>query len=132
MAILERNLNGISILQIEGRLGMGGEEALHEHVQQRIAAGARHFVFDMTRVSHVDSIGIAALIGAHVSIARAGGRLILVGLNPRVTRVLAITRLLTVFESREREAEAIAHLIGPDSGVTPQPIAVPKTRVARL
>jgi len=111
MAISERQVTGVTVLAIDGLIGVGGEEALHERVQQRIASGERRFVFEMARVPHVDSTGIAALIGSHVSISNAGGRLVLAGLNDHVRKVLTVTRLLTVFEHREREADAIARAL---------------------
>jgi anti-anti-sigma factor len=110
MAIVERNLNNISVLAIDGVLGVSHDERLAERVRERVAEGARYFVFEMSGVPHIDSTGIAAVIGAYASITNAGGRLVLAGLTPHVSRVLTITRLLTVFEHCDREAEAVARL----------------------
>ena len=64
----------------------------------------------MADVSHVDSTGIAALIAIHTTVARAGGRLILVSLDRRVERVLTVTRLLTILEHAENVEAARAAL----------------------
>jgi anti-sigma B factor antagonist len=122
MAITERVVDDVTVFAIEGVLGVGGEEGLHELVQQGVKDGRRSFIVDLSRARHVDSTGIAMLIGAYCSITRSGGRLVLSGINPHVARVLQITRLINVFEHVDDEAAAMRSLsVPPETRVSPPP-----------
>jgi anti-anti-sigma factor len=54
-------------------------------------------IVDLTQVPYVDSAGIGALMGGHVSRQKDGRRLALVGVNERVQHALEITRVFQFF-----------------------------------
>ncbi|MHC4295537.1 MAG: STAS domain-containing protein, partial [Planctomycetota bacterium] len=65
-------------------------------------------VINLTEVSYMDSSGVASLVKLLSRVRKADSSLHLVGLQDRVRSVFEITRLDSVFDIRETEAEALA------------------------
>lgn len=63
-----------------------------------IAAIAYRIVLDLSNVSHVDSSGLGALLGAWTAARDKGCDLEIANLNPRVEKLVEITKLDTVFK----------------------------------
>ena len=55
----------------------------------------------------MDSTGVGELIANYTTITREGGQLKLLNLTDRIQNLLVITKLLTVFDAYENEAEAL-------------------------
>ena len=58
-------------------------------------------------MKNVDSSGIGELIANYTTISRDGGQLKLLNLTDKIQNLLVITKLLTVFDSFDNEAEAL-------------------------
>jgi DMSO/TMAO reductase YedYZ molybdopterin-dependent catalytic subunit len=63
-----------------------------------IAAIAYRIVLDLSNVTHVDSSGLGALLGAWTAARDKGCDLEIANLNPRVEKLVEITKLDTVFK----------------------------------
>lgn len=100
--------NGVVVMALSGKI-MGGEEntlfhgKLHEHIQ----AGKRHFVIDLDKVEWMNSLGLGLLISSYTAVKKAEGRLVLANIT-NIESILAMTRLMTVFDSFDSRAEAVA------------------------
>jgi anti-sigma B factor antagonist len=69
-------------------------------------------VLDFSEVPYVDSAGLGSLVSAYISRHKAGRRMALSGVNPRVLKLLEITRteeLFLIFPTVEIAMEALAH-----------------------
>jgi anti-sigma B factor antagonist len=69
-------------------------------------------VLDLTEVPYVDSAGLGSLVSAYISGHKAGRRMALSGVNPRVLKLLEITKtegLFLIFPTVEIAMEALAH-----------------------
>lgn len=109
LELKERQVGRVTLLELVGRLTMGeAGEALEAKVESLIAAGRLALLLDCSKVIAIDSQGIKAIIRAVTSVEQRGGKLKLLSLSPRVREVLKITRLLTVLETFDTEAAAIA------------------------
>jgi anti-sigma B factor antagonist len=109
MKIDKRVVNGVSILELEGKITIGkGDVALREAVQQLLAEGADKILIHLAGVSTIDSSGVGELVSAFTTVTNRGGKLKLVNLPPKVNDILQITQLITVFEVYDTEAEALA------------------------
>jgi anti-sigma B factor antagonist len=64
-------------------------------------------LLNLGEVSYVDSAGLGALVSAYTTVTREGGSLKLVNVTKKLQDLLSITKLLTVFESFDAEAEAL-------------------------
>jgi anti-sigma B factor antagonist len=87
-----------------------GEEsnALREKVKSLIADGKTKVVLNMANITFIDSAGLGTLVAAHHSAKSQGAALKLAHLGSKFQEVLQITKLLTVFDVYNSEAEAVA------------------------
>jgi anti-sigma B factor antagonist len=68
---------------------------------------SRVLVIDFTDVPYIDSAGIGALVGAHVSHDKDGSSLALVGVSERVRNALKVTRVDSFFRFFSSQDEAL-------------------------
>ncbi|REF00174.1 STAS domain-containing protein [Thermomonospora umbrina] len=88
-----------SVLGLSGELDVAGIATLNRRVDE--ACGARtppRLVIDMTSVTFMDSCGLGGLVRSWKRVGGLQGRFVLVGLQPRVARVLDITGMRRAFE----------------------------------
>ena len=108
MEIQERTLQDVVVLDLTGKLTIGeGDELLKERISNLIQQGHRNLLLNLEGVPYVDSAGLGEIVRTYTTVSRQGGKLKLVNLTKRITDLLAITKLLTVFETYESEAEAV-------------------------
>ena len=108
MEIRERGVGSVTILDLNGKFVRGdGDNLLKDKVNSLLFQGQRHILLNLGGVSYVDSSGLGEIIASYTSVGRQGGQIKLLNLTKRVQDLLAITKLLTVFESFESETEAI-------------------------
>jgi anti-anti-sigma factor len=72
-----------------------------------VGLGCRKLLLNLQEVPYVDSGGLGVLVSKYVTLRKRDGYVKLCNLGPRVARVLAITKLLTVFEALSSEADAV-------------------------
>ncbi len=108
MKIEKRNRDGVTILDVEGKITIGkGDVALREAVQDALSAGATKLLINLAGVSTIDSSGVGELVSSFTTVTNRGGRLKLLNLPPKVNDILQITQLITVFETHDNEDEAV-------------------------
>src|ERR1019366_2779930 len=106
--ITNREMNGVEVLALDGRVVLGEETvALREKVKGLIAEGKKKIVLDLKNVTMIDSSGLGSLVAAHTSAKSAGAALRLCNLGSRTNELLQMTRLVTVFEASSTEADAV-------------------------
>ena len=109
MDIKERVVGGVSILDLSGKIVLGeGDVQLKERIKDLLGDGQRRILLNLAEVNYIDSAGLGTLIGSYTTAKRDGGSLKLVNLTKRIQDLLAITKLITVFETFDSEAEALA------------------------
>ena len=109
MEIQERALENVVVLDLKGKLTIGeGDELLKETIQKLMEQGHNKLLLNLADVPYVDSAGLGEIVRTYTTVSRQGGSLKLVNLTKRITDLLAITKLLTVFDTFESEAEAVS------------------------
>lgn len=109
MRITERKADGVTILELKGKITIGvGDVALRQAVAEVLEAGGLNILLNMKSVTTMDSSGIGELVSTYTTVTNRGGKLKLLHLPPKVSDILQITQLITVFEVHDDEAEAIA------------------------
>src|SRR6202142_105413 len=104
-----REVDGVAVVAMDGRIVLGEESnALREKIKSLIAEGKKKVVLNMDNVTFIDSAGLGPLFAAHHSANTQGAGLRLCHLGSKFQEVLHITKLLTVFEVYNTEAEAVA------------------------
>ena len=109
LEITQREMNGIYLLALSGRLVLGDESnGFRTAVDNLLSVGASRIVVNLEHVNYVDSAGLGALIEAHRKTKDKGGRLKLSNLRPNLKRALEVAMLLPIFETSPTEAAAVA------------------------
>jgi len=104
-----RESGDVTILTLHGRATIGADSDLLSGYLQRLVADRAHkLLLNLANVTQLDSSGISAIIGAHVSLSRQGGSLKLVCPRGRVRAVLRVIRLPDIIPTFEDEAQALA------------------------
>jgi anti-sigma B factor antagonist len=108
LVIKPRRLDDVVILDLSGRITMGeGTILLRDHIQKLLATSDRKFLLNLSDVDYIDSSGLGELVTSFTTVRNQGGLLKLLNLTHRVQDLLQITKLLTVFEVFNSEAEAL-------------------------
>jgi len=108
MQIVERTIGDVLILDVKGRITLGeGDELLKDKVNSLLNQGQKKIVLNLAEVPYIDSAGLGEIVRTYTTVSRQGGNLKLLALTKRITDLLAITKLLTVFETYETESDAV-------------------------
>ena len=109
LKMTNREVDGVSVVALDGRIVLGEESnALREKMKSMIAEGKKKIVLNMSNITFIDSAGLGTLVAAHHSAKSQGAGLKLAHLGSKFQEVLQITKLLTVFDVYNTEAEAVA------------------------
>jgi anti-sigma B factor antagonist len=113
MEIAERLVGDITVLDLKGKMTLGeGDELLKDKINSMLGAGKKKLVLNLEGVPYIDSAGLGEIVRTFTTVSRQGGSLKLLNLTKRIEDLLAITKLLTVFETFDTEAEAIKSFSG--------------------
>ena len=108
MQIEERAVSEVVVLDLKGRVTLGdGDELLKDKVNSLVNRGFKKIVLNLAEVPYVDSAGLGEIVRTYTTVSRQGGSLKLLNLTKRISDLLSITKLLTVFETFDTESEAI-------------------------
>jgi anti-sigma B factor antagonist len=103
-----RQVGDVTVIDISGRVTLGeGSSAIREAMRDLTAKGNKKILLNLSEVSYIDSTGIGELVAGFTSAANAGGTVKLLGVTKHVKDVLQISRLYTVFEAFDDEADAV-------------------------
>jgi len=109
MTLTERRVDDVTLLELKGRLVYDeGDLMLGTWVDDLVAQGRLKVVINLADVTSIDSCGVGMLVAKLVSVRNRGGDVKLLNLSYRSHRVMAISKLLEVFETFEAESDAIA------------------------
>ena len=108
MKIEERNVSGITVLDLKGKMLIGeGDELLREKINGLVEDGKSKILLNLAEVPYVDSAGLGEIVRCYTTVSRKEGVLKLLSLTKRLHDLLSITKLLTVFETYDSEEEAV-------------------------
>jgi len=108
MQIEQRSIGSVVILDLKGKVTLGeGDEVLKDKINSLILQGHKQMLLNLADVPYIDSAGLGEIVRTYTTVSRQGGQLKLVNLTKRITDLLMITKLLTVFETFDSEQEAL-------------------------
>ena len=126
--INERRSGDVSILDLKGRLRVGGNTlALHRSMRSLVLEKKRLILLNLAGVEYIDSCGLGELVASQVSLENTGGEIKLFALTDTLKQLFKVTRLLTVFDTYDSEADAIASFANADPGTKKAPLGVAAT-----
>jgi anti-sigma B factor antagonist len=108
MQIEERAVGDVVVLDLKGKITLGeGDELLKDKVNILVYQGQTKIILNLADVPYIDSAGLGEVVRTYTTVSRQGGSLKLLNLTKRITDLLSITKLLTVFETFESEQDAV-------------------------
>jgi anti-sigma B factor antagonist len=108
MQIAERSAGNVTVLDLSGQITFTqGDQQFKDKVNSLVHQGRKNILVNMANVTHVDSAGLGELVGAYTTVSKAGGSMKLLNLTKRLQDLLAITKLLTIFDTFESEQDAL-------------------------
>ncbi len=108
MQITQRVVGDVAIVDVAGKLTLSeGDELLRDKVNSLIQQGQKKLVLNLANVPYIDSAGLGEIVRTYTTVSKNGGSLKLLSLTKRIQDLLSITKLLTVFEVYESEADAV-------------------------
>ena len=111
LSIEIRRINHIVVLELAGRVSLF-EQNLRQMARELIERGERYFIISLANVSYLDNSGLGQLCWLYTTARNHGGDMALLKPTSRIKKLLSITKLDTVFQSFEYEADAVASMEG--------------------
>ncbi|HLP62810.1 MAG TPA: STAS domain-containing protein [Candidatus Deferrimicrobium sp.] len=109
MKIEKRKKNDVLILDLHGKILIGESiEELRETINNAINDKETKLLLNFADVPYLDSTGLGEVVRSYTSIKKADGVVKIVNLTNHVRDLLSVTKLITVFDTFEDEAKAIA------------------------
>lgn len=109
LEVRERQAGDVAILDLNGSIRIGeGSVALRDAVRRLANDGKKNVLLNLGGVNYMDSSGVGELIANYTTLSRDGGQLKLLNLTEKIQNLLVITKLLTVFDVYDNEAEALS------------------------
>jgi anti-sigma B factor antagonist len=106
--LTSRQVGDVTVIDAAGRVTLGeGASAFRDAIRNFANKGDKKLLLNLADVSYIDSSGIGEMVSGFTTVTNGGGQLKLVGLSKRVKDLLQITKLYTVFEVFDDEAEAV-------------------------
>ena len=107
--ISERQAGDVTILDMDGKVTIGeGSVALRTTIRRLLGDGKKNILLNLGSVGYVDSSGIGEFVSSFTAVKKEGGTLKLLNLTQKIQDLLAITKLLTVFDVFENEGDALS------------------------
>jgi anti-sigma B factor antagonist len=115
MHISERMVGDVMIVDVSGKvtLGDGGDAMLKDKMGSLVQQGNKKVLLNLGEVSYVDSAGLGAIVQAYATLNKIGGTLKVLNATKRIKDLLSITKLLTIFDTFDNEAEAVKSFASP-------------------
>jgi anti-sigma B factor antagonist len=109
MHLSEREVGDVVIIDVSGKvtLGEGGDAMLTDKLRSIVHQGKKKLLLNLADVNYVDSAGLGAIVHSYATVTNQGGTLKLLNVTKRIKDLLSITKLLTVFDTFDNEAEAV-------------------------
>jgi len=109
MKIDSRTVGDVHVLDCSGKITLGeGTMAVRNIVRDILKNGGKKIVLNLADVNYIDSSGVGELVSSYTTVAKHGGQLKLLCLTKKVHELLAITKLLTVFQVHDSEQASVA------------------------
>ncbi len=106
--VKERQAGDVTILDLSGDVRIGeGAISLRDSIRNLADQGKKNVLLNLAGVKYMDSTGVGELIANYTTVKRQGGQLKLLNLTDRIQNLLVITKLLTVFDAYDNEADAL-------------------------
>jgi anti-sigma B factor antagonist len=104
-----REIGDVTVIDMDGRITLGeGSALLRDLVRQSLGKGRKKILLNLAGITYIDSTGLGELVSGYRLMKSEDGEIKLLNLNKKVSDLLQITKLYTVFDIHSQEAQALA------------------------
>jgi len=97
------------VLDLDGRITFGeGGAALRDSIREKLRDGKSKILINLAGTNYMDSSGLGELVSGYKAVKGQGGELKLLNLSKKITELLQITNLYSIFDIHTDESQAIA------------------------
>src|ERR1041384_1974155 len=109
MQLEERIVGDGTVVKVTGdiTLSSGGDVMLKDKVQSLLQQGKKNLLLDLGSVAYVDSGGLGQLVQCSATAQKNSGKLKLLNMTKRLSDLLVLTKLATIFDSYDNEEAAL-------------------------
>ncbi|HXA77168.1 MAG TPA: STAS domain-containing protein [Candidatus Acidoferrales bacterium] len=108
LKMTDREVGGVTVVALDGRIVLGEEtNAFREKIKALLAEGKKKILLNLANITLIDSTGLGTLVSAHHSASTRGASVRLCNLGTKFQEVLQVTKLLTVFDVSDTEADGV-------------------------
>ncbi len=112
MKINTRTIRDVYVLDCSGKITLGeGTMIVRNTVRNILQNGGKKIILNLGDVNYIDSSGIGELVSTYTTVTNQGAQLKLLNLTKKIQELLAITKLLTVFDVYNSEESALAGFV---------------------
>lgn len=109
MKIETRTVGDVKVLDCSGRITLGeGTMIVRNTVRDLLGGENKKIILNLAEVNYIDSSGIGELVSTYTTVTNSGGQLKLLNLTKKIQELMAITKLLTVFQVYTDEQSALS------------------------
>jgi len=109
MKIELRTVGDVHLLDCSGKITLGeGTMAVRNTVRNILKKDGKKIILNLGNVDYIDSSGIGELVSTYTTVANEGGQLKLMNLTKKIQELLAVTKLMTIFQVYDSEKDALA------------------------
>lgn len=107
MDIEARDVNGVKVVDIEGRLNTSTSPEADAFFKELIADGATKILINLEEMDYTSSTGLRVVLSTGKQLAKINGQMAICGLNPTVKEVFDMAGFSAMFDVYETEEEAL-------------------------
>jgi anti-sigma B factor antagonist len=108
LQMVEKQINGVTVLDLVGRIILGDESnQVRVKIKEILGKGKTQIVLNLAEVAYIDSAGLGTLVSGYTSAQNQGSTLKLANLTKRFREQLNITKLVTIFETYDSVEDAV-------------------------
>jgi anti-sigma B factor antagonist len=104
-----RDVGDVSVIDMDGRITLGeGSARLRDLIHEALAGGHKKILMNLGGITYLDSSGLGELVSGYRLAKSQGAELKLLNLNKKVSDLLQVTKLYTVFDIHTNEAQSVS------------------------
>lgn len=108
LLVQTRRIGDITVVTCSGQVVEGAESAALQHQLGDLIPHCRHVLLNLGGVDFIDSSGLGLLIRFLARSAATHGHFSFCAAQPRIVEMLRMSKLASIFESYDSEADAVA------------------------
>jgi anti-sigma B factor antagonist len=109
MAVKIESKNNLMVCHIDGEIDINSSPTIKKSFDKIISSKTPKLVINLSRVTYVDSSGLATLVEILKNMRSYGGRMRLACMSPKIKSLFEITKLEKLFEILADEETAISN-----------------------